>query len=207
MQAYWLRKLKSKKNDVYFTRLGKDFVVIKIYRNKEGCSTEYKNLNILQKHNINAPKVMGKQKNILIQEFIEGKTLGDLIRTEAAVWIEDLAEWFAMLHRIKRDNLSFLKGDCNLQNFIVNNDGIYGIDFEVDCWGDPSYDLGKLFFFIMDCESRHSTSEKTRLIKTFLKTYKNFSNITLNHEKIQKFLQKEKEEAMKRRAGRYRLRP
>lgn len=167
----YLRRFESHRNDVYLAYYRNHHGVIKIYRDPGTCCSEESTLNILNQCNVRAPRVDWKHENVLIEEFIEGETIGNLIHRGSTSWTEPLAEWFASLHRIKEDGRSFLKGDCNLKNFIFDGTYVHGIDFEKKIYGDPSDDLGRLFFFIMDSQSTITHMEKTRLIETFLLTY------------------------------------
>lgn len=160
---------------------------------------EEKTLKRLNKHGLNVPKVVNSHKNILITEFIEGKTIGEAIH-KSADWVEDLAKWLAKLHNIKHNETTILKGDCNLKNFIFTKKGVYGIDFENTFYGDPIHDLGEICFFIIDSTSTLKRKTKEKIIKKFIQNYQKHSKKSIDTKKLKEAMKIAKEKAQKRRS-------
>lgn len=194
-----LKKLESKRNDVYAIKYKNKQFVVKIYKNKDSRVMEEKTLKRLNKHGLNVPKVVNSHKNILITEFIDGKTIGKAIHTSAD-WVEDLAKWLAKLHNIKHNETTILKGDCNLKNFIFTKKGVYGIDFENTFYGDPIHDLGEICFFIIDSTSTLKRKTKEKIIKKFIQNYQKHSKKSIDTKKLKKAMKIAKEKAQKRRS-------
>ncbi|MGB9845487.1 MAG: phosphotransferase [Methanothermobacter tenebrarum] len=194
-----LKKLESKRNDVYAIKYKNKQFIVKIYKNKDSRVMEEKTLKRLNKHGLNVPKVVNSHKNILITEFIDGKTIGEAIHTSAD-WVEDLAKWLAKLHNIKHDETTILKGDCNLKNFIFTKKGVYGIDFENTFYGDPIHDLGEICFFIIDSTSTLKRKTKEKIIKKFIQNYQKHSKKSIDTKKLKKAMKIAKEKAQKRRS-------
>lgn len=199
-----LKKFESKRNDVYAINYeGKQFIV-KIYKNKDSRIIEEKNLKKLNKHGLNVPRIISAHENILIEEFIDGKTIGEAIYTNTN-WIEDLAKWLSKLHSIKYNKMPILKGDCNLKNFIFTKKGIYGIDFENTSQGDPIHDLGKICFFIIDSTSTLRKEKKKEMIKEFIQKYQKYSRQKIDPKKLKNAMEKAEKEAQKRRSQKYHI--
>jgi tRNA A-37 threonylcarbamoyl transferase component Bud32 len=106
---------------------------------------------------LKVPCLLGKYKNILLMQYLEGVTLKSLLARHpdnATALISALGSWLAQWHRAwqKDKHTVLLKGDLRLQNFIVKKGVVFGVDFEESCWGNPLQDLAemtatvKLFF-------------------------------------------------------------
>ncbi len=101
------------------------------------------------------------------------------------------------IHTIPSKNKKcvFLKGDCNLRNFIYFKNQIYGLDFEEEIYGDPRLDLGEICFFITDIHSKDPA--RWQMIKKFIKTYENCSGKKISN--LGKFINQSSKNAKKRR--------
>jgi len=200
-----LKKLESKRNDVYAIKYKNKEFILKIYKNENCRIIEERNLKKLKKHGLNVPKIISSHKNILIMEFINGKTIGEEIYTHTN-WVEDLAKWLSKLHNIKYNGKSILKGDCNLKNFIFTKKGIYGIDFEDSFYGDPIHDLGEICFFIIDSTSTLKRESKQRIVEKFIQKYQKYSQKGIDTKKLKRAMERAKEKAKKRRSKKIPLR-
>jgi len=198
-----LSRFYSKRNQVYKIILeneGKSqLAIMKIYDSGKDSllEAEYRNINMLYDYGINVPKIICKDNNRLIMEYIDGDLVNDLVeRLDTGEWIDKLALWFSQLHRISKDSNTLLKGDVNLRNFIYSNGEIYGLDFEKIHLGDARTDLADVCFFMLT-NSPSFTREKHIMIRRFLQSYENCSGIKL--DKMGLFLHNSKNEAKRRR--------
>jgi tRNA A-37 threonylcarbamoyl transferase component Bud32 len=188
-----LEEFKSYKNQVHKVKTSaNNYYVLKIYENNFknlNSLTEAVNLKKLDFKGITVPEVFYKSSpddpaDYLLLEHVPGITLSHLL--EELDWDKDdeindfkqclasLGEWMASLHEIKENNGSFLKGDCNLRNFIWNGKKICGLDFEESTIGDPCQDLGEICFFLLT-NSPPLTPLRMEMVDWFLKSYKEFS--------------------------------
>jgi len=200
-----LSRLYSKRNQVYKIMLeieGKSQpAIMKIYSGKDNLpEAEYRNMKMLYDYGINVPRIICKDNNRLIMEYIDGDLVNDLVeRLDTGEWIDKLALWFSQLHKISKDSDTLLKGDVNLRNFIYSNGEIYGLDFEEIRWGDVRIDLADVCFFMLT-NTPSFTKEKHIMLRRFLQCYENYSGSKL--EKMGRFLRNSKNEAKKRRKKR-----
>lgn len=201
-----LSRLYSKRNQVYKIMLeieGKSQpAIMKIYSGKDNLpEAEYRNMKMLYDYGINVPRIICKDNNRLIMEYIDGDLVNDLVeRLDTGEWIDKLALWFSQLHKISKDSDTLLKGDVNLRNFIYSNGEIYGLDFEEIRWGDVRTDLADVCFFMLT-NTPSFTKEKHIMLRRFLQCYENYSGSKL--EKMGRFLRNSKNEAKKRRKKRW----
>lgn len=161
-------KFYSKKNEVYkvrYTRkemIDNNIVVMKKYFQPHlNMKKEINLLLHLQKKGLTVPQIYYYEKDYIIIEYIEGKTLLDVIEEREkenslkgmpyqsnAELIDKLIKWLKKFYNYTGGEI-ILK-DINLRNFIVNTDGnIYGFDFE-DCdTGKVEEDAGKFCAYIL----------------------------------------------------------
>ncbi|MBU4535091.1 MAG: hypothetical protein KKF16_04540 [Euryarchaeota archaeon] len=153
---------------------------------------------MLQRYQIKVPYLILTNPNFIIMEYIPGKPVSELVfNRNNGSWIVKLAEWMHQIHTIqsKSNKYVFLKGDCNLRNFIYFKNQIYGLDFEEEIYGDPSLDLGEICFFILDIRSKDPG--RWQMIKKFIKTYENCSGKKISN--LGKFINQSSKNAKKRR--------
>ena len=98
---------------------------------------------------LKVPAILGRYRNILFMQYLKGPTLNSLLarRPDAAPdLLAGLGSWLARWHRSfpAPGAAVLLKGDLRLQNFIVKNASVYGIDFEESRWGHPLEDLAEI---------------------------------------------------------------
>ncbi|MBU4607858.1 MAG: hypothetical protein KKA38_05000 [Euryarchaeota archaeon] len=182
----------SRRNNVFLFKseiIKTDKSVIKFYSEPESelkSTIEYENLKKLNNSGINVPKVQIRNTNYNILEYIPGILVSDLAyNLNMGSWIEKLAYWMVQIHSItaktnkNKNEGCFLKGDCNLRNFIYYHGEIYGLDFEEKAYGDRRTDLGEICFFLLD---NHSYSpKKISMTQRFLKSYEKFSGAELTN--------------------------
>ncbi len=199
-----MNKFFSRRNHVFLLKSGRfhsEPVVIKFYSEPEPLEkikTESRILNMLQRYQINVPSLILTNLNFIIMEYIPGTPVSELgLNINKGSWIVALAEWMHKIHNIPSKNKKyvFLKGDCNLRNFIYFKNRIYGLDFEEEIYGDPRLDLGEICFFILDVHSKDPG--RWEMIKKFITAYENCSGNKISH--LEKFINQSFKNAKKRR--------
>lgn len=210
-----LEEFKSFKNQVFKVKTSSNnYYVLKIYQNdlnSYNLLTEAVNLKKLVFKCVNVPEVFYKSSpndpvDYLLLEYVPGITISHLL--EELDWDRDdrinefkqclasLGEWMASLHEIKGNNGSFLKGDCNLRNFIWNGKVICGLDFEESSFGDPCEDLGEICFFLLT-NSPPLTPLRLEMVDWFLESYAESSEAKIRN--ISDFIARSAKKAYKRR--------
>jgi tRNA A-37 threonylcarbamoyl transferase component Bud32 len=205
--GYSIHELFSRRNNVFFIKsesFSLDSCIIKFYSgsNPELKSyTEYENLRKLNNQGIKVPQIRSSHSGYNVMEYIPGLLVSDLAYSfNMGPWIEKLAYWMFQIHSIHKNsheniNNSFLKGDCNLRNFIYYQNEIYGLDFEENRYGDPREDLSEICYFILD--NQVNNPEKIFMAQRFLKSYEKFSEQKINN--LSYFLRKSSLSAEKRK--------
>lgn len=154
---------------------------------------EYENLIKFNREGLNVPQVQKNNSNYNILEYIPGVLVSDLAYSlNKGEWIKKLAYWMFKLHSIKLNSdkdsnkKSYLKGDCNLRNFIYYKNQIYGLDFEEKSFGDPLQDLSEICVFILD--NQMNNPDKIFIVQKFLKEYEKVSSNEIDN--LANFLRK-----------------
>ncbi len=163
----------SKRNRVYL----KDGVVHKECENSNAAILEQDFIDLLDKEGVPVGRVIERDENVLLLEYIEGKTIPDFLEEidskekcgEVAEW---LAEWFDAYYRaVQIKNPNEIRGDVNGRNFLITKTGVVGVDFEEHVFGTQEVDAGRLLAFIetYDIEGDHAQKELgSSLHKEFL---------------------------------------
>jgi tRNA A-37 threonylcarbamoyl transferase component Bud32 len=205
VNTFSLNQYKSKKNfvyDVVFANKPQNYpkeIILKIFRT-ERAQYEYQTYTKLEKQNLTIPKVLFFKEPFLLLEKISGLNLCDFINASLVNRINlnqlnsslldtivlstrKLAEWIAQLHNgnIVRDNaeetIVLNKGDTRLRDFIfnINNEQLFGFDFEDSYEGNFLDDLAWICCALLDTDPRifemFEPKHKTELINIFLKEY------------------------------------
>jgi tRNA A-37 threonylcarbamoyl transferase component Bud32 len=210
-----LEEFKSFKNQVFKVKIPTNkYYVLKIYQNdskNHNSLTEAVNLKKLDFKGINVPEVFYKSSpddsvDYLLLEYVPGTTIAHLLGeldwdsddeiNKFKQCLTSLGQWMAYLHEIKENNGSFLKGDCNLRNFIWNGREICGLDYEESIMGDPGKDLGEICFFLLT-NSPPLTPLRMEMVDWFLKSYKESSEAKIRN--ISDFIAKSARKAYIRR--------
>ncbi|PKL72815.1 MAG: hypothetical protein CVV29_06755 [Methanobacteriales archaeon HGW-Methanobacteriales-2] len=211
-----LEKFKSFKNQAYKVKTASNnFYVLKIYNKdskKSNSFVEAINLKKLEFKGVKVPKVLYRSspddsEDYLLLEYVPGVTISHLLEEqnghgdhcidiEFKKYLKDLGCWVASLHGIQDNTGSFLKGDCNLRNFIWTGSEICGLDFEETKIGDPREDLGEICFFLLT-NSPPLTSLRLEMVDWFLKSYEKSSETKIRN--ISDFIAKSAREAYRRR--------
>lgn len=210
-----LEEFKSFKNQAFKVKTSSNnYYILKIYQKDSKSYNslgEAVNLKKLDFKGVNVPKVFYKSSpnnpaDCLLLEYVPGITISQLLEelnwdiddeiNEFKKCLTSLGKWMASLHEIKENYGSFLKGDCNLRNFIWNGREIYGLDFEEPRMGDPCEDLGEICFFLLT-NSPPLTPLRLEMVDWFLKSYEESSETKIRN--ISDFIAKSARKAYKRR--------
>ena len=107
--------------------------------------------------------------NVILMEFIDGKTLEKALREEQySKYLIQTAELLSTIH-----SLNVVHGDPTTSNFLVNNK-IYAIDFGLSSISDDDEDRASdLRVFLESLDSHHSEINGREI---FLKEYSKWSN-------------------------------
>lgn len=121
--------------------------------------------NILRKlsqiKNASVPQVREERETSLVMDFIEGKQLKEVIHLDPEL-AKQLGKAVAELH-----DLNIIHGDITTSNVIVNNNGLFLIDFGLSYYSAKSEDKAvDIHVFKQTLESKHS--------KIFEEAYNNF---------------------------------
>ncbi len=172
-----LCRLKSKKNRVYLVKNKEGRFVLKLYRepHHRRSAAEYRVLRKAFQKGLAVPRpVAFIEKKALLMQHIPGDNLCDLLnRSCLAEYADKLARWYGSFHRrfSRPDGNTLLRGDSNLRNFILREDGsLYGVDFEEAAPGDPARDIGQICASILDTEPMF-TPAKAALCRRLMARY------------------------------------
>lgn len=176
-------ELNSDKNTVLYVTIDKKPRVIKSFVPGLKKNME-KESNIYTQFKENSTKIqvpfiytVDKENNILILEYLNGKNLRNLIKSddttnqEKQQIIEMLSIWFLDFHNFFKDRKKefLIHGEPVLQNFIFT-EKIWGVDFEETRKGKPAEDIAGLCASILTTEKMF-TQQKIKLCKNFLNSY------------------------------------
>jgi len=126
-----ISRLKSKKNAVLSLTISSTGAKIHTVVAKMFIAGQFANeLQILKTswtQGLAVPQVLEAHDGVILMEFIPGEPFVDKINhTFESHLIDKLAEWYYNYHKVHGK----IKGDPRLRNFILNDDKIYGVDFE-----------------------------------------------------------------------------
>ena len=154
-------KLTSKRNRVLRIDEGdKSYISKKFFQSADFINEEYF-LKILKNGGANVPLILGEGQNLLLLEDLGDETLLKCYEnlekknsTEYKDIILKLSEWLKTFYRLTLTSFGkqIIINDVNFRNFILYNNGIYGIDFEQASLGKIETDAGKLSAFALTYE-------------------------------------------------------
>lgn len=136
---------------------------------------------------IPAPFEKDADNHVLVMSYIVGKNMCDIMNDATTSFEEKqkvvdlLAEWFVRFHTFFRTEDGFrIRGDATLRNFILNNNQVWGVDFEESRMGKLSEDLATLSASLLTTDPMF-TDEKFRLCDRFLETYRKLAKWTVEN--------------------------
>jgi len=142
-------------------------MVIKKYPSYGISAYEESMLNKLHSFGLKVPKVISADASEIKMEYIKGQTLLErleIMEMENAgsepqqILSEMIVDWFLKYYEaVDFNHTAILRGDINCRNFIINAQGIYGVDFEDEVIGEKEMDIGRLIAFILTYEPPFTT--------------------------------------------------
>ncbi|WP_353892851.1 RIO1 family regulatory kinase/ATPase [Proteinivorax hydrogeniformans] len=169
----------SKKNKVMLVYtedfLGKSNRFVLKYKNR-GIQKENNILIKLYRNGFNVPKVYYHNDQMLLMEYLPANTLLETIldferksyKVDDERVIKITYNFLAWLDQFYNFTGLTLQ-DCNLRNFLVSNNDIYGVDFEDCAKGKREEDLARISAFIL-LYSPEYTDWKVKFSNLFLDT-------------------------------------
>jgi len=188
-------KFKTYSNSQYIFEKSKIInAVLKRY-NKNRVHVKGKEVSILTKlkeAKCNVPMIYLVNEDTIFMEYLEGKTLLNVIEEmedsnlNSIQVLRNLYLWICDFYASLGGDIIF--GDVNLRNFILNNEKIYGIDFE-DCRiGKKEEDMGKLCAYFLTYNPSF-TDWKIKNVKDFFMMLIN--EFGFNQEELLREIEKE----------------
>ena len=167
-------RLKSKKNTVISLKITSTGTKLHTVVAKMFIAARFTNeLSILKSswaQGLTVPKVLEARDDVILMEFIPGELFVDRInRTFDPLLIDKLAEWYNKFHQVHGK----IKGDPRLRNFIIQDDQIFGVDFEEsrgDLW---KVDIAGVCASLLDTNPINDPRKRT-LSWQFLEKYLSF---------------------------------
>ena len=170
-----VQRLKSKKNTVISMNIhpkGAESITLVA---KMFIAGRFKNeLSILKSswsHGLTVPEVLDARDDVILMSFIPGEPFVDRInQTFEPHLIDKLAEWYYDYHRVHGQ----IKGDPRLRNFIIQDDQIFGVDFEEsreDLW---MVDIAGVCASLLDTDPIFDRRKRTlswRFLEKYLSLY------------------------------------
>jgi len=156
------KKFKSRKNQVYllekknYPAMTINQIVVKKYPSCERLEKEVSLLRMLHASGLTVPDIILVQENILFLDYINGVLFLDYLEIceknftpaqEMLSVIVKLSNWLNDFYKLTKHHYgkAYSYGDLNARNFILTDDGIWGIDLEdASPLEPPEYDLAGL---------------------------------------------------------------
>jgi len=162
------RRMASRKNAVHLLRTSEGNVVLKVYDN-DRWEMEHSILMLCMSKGVLVPEPFLAGEGYVLMEHLEGPDLRDLINeTLDPTPVRALAEWMASFHGATDG--SIVRSDAKLQNFILTENGVAGLDFELAHPGDQVEDLGEVCAHLLNTDPMF-VREKYELCHEFLERY------------------------------------
>lgn len=198
-------KLVSKRN--FVSRIvNKDITYIsKTFASLEDFKHECEVLDVLKKAGVNVPNILEISGQKILLEDLGDYTLlswyENLEKQNSYNYddiIYNLCSWLRNFYKATKShfNHSYIINDVNIRNFMIKNNEIYGVDFELSCYGNIEVDAGKLAAYALTYNPA-MTEWKIRFRDKFIKVLS--EQLSINIELIIKEEKKELQEIKKRR--------
>ncbi len=171
-------RLKSKKNTVISIRVTSTGVKLHTVVAKmfiaDGFQNELFTLKTSWAQGLAVPRILEAQNGVILMEYIPGEPFVDRInRTFEPHLIVKLAEWYYKYHQVH----GRIKGDPRLRNFIIQNDEIFGVDFEESREDRGMVDIAGVCASLLDTNPIFDP-RKQKLSWRFLDTYLSFLEVS-----------------------------
>ena len=151
-------KLNSKRNSVYRINNNSKTYIVKKFNDINYMLIEAEILNILLHSKASVPKIISVSNDEVILEDLGDITFLDwLVKEEknsSVSYHKMIIKLLGFLQKFyKATNeyygKQYIINDINLRNFLVNNNKVYGIDFELCKEGRIEADIGKMIAYII----------------------------------------------------------
>ena len=151
-------KLYSKRNSVYRVFNNNKSYIVKKFNNIDSMLIEAEILDILNQNKVWVPKLIDVSNDEVTLEDLGDTTFLDWIEKEEKSlsvsyhkMIIKLLGFFQKFYKATSDfyGKQYIMNDINLRNFLINNNKIYGIDFELCEEGKIETDIGKMIAYII----------------------------------------------------------
>ncbi|NYT11213.1 MAG: hypothetical protein GKC03_01520 [Methanomassiliicoccales archaeon] len=172
-------RLTSRKNAVYLIKTPDRELVLKVFEN-DRWEREQTILLSCQSRGVLAPKPLLMGEGFIVMDYLKGPNLCDLVNeTLDPVYPRMIARWLADFHgNLGDEEVTLVKSDAKLQNFILTERGVAGLDFELAHEGDPLEDLGEVCAHILNTDPMF-IEEKYALCDQFLRCYLSITDHSL----------------------------
>ncbi|WP_326906683.1 RIO1 family regulatory kinase/ATPase domain-containing protein [Sedimentibacter sp. MB31-C6] len=198
-------KLISKRNNVFRIVENDSTYILKKFKNQENYIKEIEILNVLKNAGVNVPSIIKSDENCIYLEDLGSVTLLDWYEEQEKQnkldinMVYNLCRWLKVFYRevLELHKEQVILTDVNFRNFIINDNEIYGIDFEQVCEGIILEDVGKFSAYALTYEPV-MTEWKINFRNKFI----DIMSKELNIDKEKIILEEKKELlAMERRRG------
>lgn len=200
-----MEKCYSKRNTVYRIRKKDKTFIRKQFSSDFRMNNEVNILNTLKNEGANVPRILSiHNKELNLEDLGEVTLLDWLISAEEECsnnYHDTILRLMSFLHdfyRITKDTYGsvYILGDVNLRNFILKDNKIFGIDFELSGKGDIEMDIGKLIAYIVSYDPV-ATEWKIKFVNDCIHIFS--LNFTIDMIKMLSFVEWELKNIEKRR--------
>ena len=151
-------RLESKRNEVFRVYEEERTVIEKNFMTEQGRMKEEEMLRWLRAMGIKVPQVYFSSDKIMILEDLSYETLLDWYeqmeeenRSDYETIILQLLSWLKSFYYSTKEKFGgqIVLKDINFRNFLVKDQEVYGIDFELSDYGTIEEDMGRLAAFAL----------------------------------------------------------
>ncbi|MEL7646900.1 MAG: hypothetical protein AAGU76_02345 [Sedimentibacter sp.] len=154
-------RLESRRNEVSEIQDNKRIFIAKKFSCQKDFQNEKRVLEILKGKGVKVPEILGERNRTLYLEHLGSTTLLNWYEKAEAenlsnctMMISKLAQWLKSFYgaMLSSSGEQMILDDVNLRNFIIHDDEIYGIDFELCSKGRIERDAGRIAAYILTYE-------------------------------------------------------
>lgn len=154
-------RLESRRNEVSLMQENEGYYIAKKFSRLEDFKNEKRVFEILKEKGVKVPEILGERNRTLYMEHLGSTTfLSWYEKAEAenlcncTPMISKLAKWLKSFYdaMLSSSGEQMILEDVNLRNFIIHDDEIYGIDFELCRKGKIERDAGRISAYLLTYE-------------------------------------------------------
>lgn len=184
------QQLKSRNNAVYIAKKcgSQQDVVLKIFSQKQRMDRELEVKDILKKYRMKTPDVLNVFSSAVVYQMIDAPNVLSLLDwgEEANISPREVGKWLIKIcnYLLEYNQVTgLILGDSNLRNFLLFDNEIWGIDFEVSKRGGVEEDIGRLIAFIITYDPKFSKVKlcACRLLMNEIKQWPNLCISSVIH--------------------------